>query len=78
MPQRMGTAAPVDPSMKIATSAANAQHPAAVPSPFDAERVERFTRAIAEGRFRIDARAVADRLLADASALVAARLRDRG
>ena len=33
---------------------------------FDAEKVQRITQAIADGSFRIDARAIADKLIANA------------
>lgn len=38
--------------------------------PFDDRKVEEVRRAIAEGRFPVDARKVADRLLADARELL--------
>jgi negative regulator of flagellin synthesis FlgM len=37
---------------------------------FDAQKVERITQAIREGRFQIDAQAIADRLIANASELL--------
>lgn len=35
------------------------------PESFDVQKVERITQAIREGRFTIDAEAIADRLIAD-------------
>lgn len=43
---------------------------AASETPFDDRKVEEVRRAIAEGRFPVDARKVADRLLADARELL--------
>jgi len=37
---------------------------------FDAQKVERLSRAIRDGSFRIDAQAIADRLIANASELL--------
>ena len=39
-------------------------------SPFDEKKVEEVRRAIAEGRFPVDAKAVAEKLLADARDLL--------
>ena len=45
-------------------------------STFDEARVAEITRAIAEGHFKINATAIADRLIASASELIASRRPD--
>lgn len=66
---RVGTA-----TDRVDVSAAGVQMGAAGNNDFDAAKVDAIRRAIREGRFSVNAGAIADRLIADASAL----LRPRG
>jgi negative regulator of flagellin synthesis FlgM len=58
---------------KVALSAAGAQIGGAASSDFDSKKVDAIRQAIREGRFTVNASAIADRLIADASALLAPR-----
>lgn len=40
------------------------------PAEFDADKVERITQRIAEGRFKVNAEAIADKLIANAQELL--------
>jgi negative regulator of flagellin synthesis FlgM len=55
--------AEVDPSVSTVMPAAEAT------ADFDAEKVQRMALAIREGRFRVNAQAIADKLIAHAQAL---------
>lgn len=59
---------------QVAVSAAGAQMGAAGAGDFDAAKVDAIRQAIREGRFTVNPEAIADRLIADAAAL----LRPRG
>lgn len=63
-----------EPSAKVELSAAASVIASGLADgSFDAQKVERLTRAIREGQFRIDPQAIADKLLANARELL-----DRG
>lgn len=57
---------------QVAVSAAGAQMSAAG-AEFDSAKVDAIRQAIREGRFTVNAGAIADRLIADAAALLAPR-----
>jgi len=64
-------AATPEPSAKVELSAtASVIASGVADGAFDAEKVERLSRAIREGTFRIDAGAVADQLIANARELL--------
>jgi negative regulator of flagellin synthesis FlgM len=64
-------AASPEPSAKVELSdAANVLASVSSDGSFDASKVERLQRAIREGSFRIDADAVADKLIANARELL--------
>ncbi|GAB3667221.1 flagellar biosynthesis anti-sigma factor FlgM [Ramlibacter alkalitolerans] len=58
---------------RIDVSAAGAQMSGLVSADFDQEKVDAIRQAIREGRFQVNAGAIADRLIADAAALLAPR-----
>lgn len=58
---------------RVAVSAAGAQMSAAGSGEFDSAKVDAIRQAISEGRFSVNAGAIADRLIADAAALLAPR-----
>jgi negative regulator of flagellin synthesis FlgM len=61
-----------EPSAKVELSAAASEIAGGLADgSFDAQKVERLSRAIREGSFRIDADAIADKLLANARELLA-------
>lgn len=61
-----------EPSAKVQLSAASALADAAVDgSSFDKAKVDRITAAIREGRFQIDAGAIADKLIAQTQEMLA-------
>ncbi|HEX6017219.1 MAG TPA: flagellar biosynthesis anti-sigma factor FlgM [Burkholderiaceae bacterium] len=63
-----------EPSAKVELSAAASVIASGLADgSFDAQKVERLTRAIRDGQFRIDPQAIADKLLANARELL-----DRG
>lgn len=76
-PQRAaGTAAPaaaVAATDQVAVSAAGTQLGALASSDFDSKKVDAIRQAIREGRFTVNPEAIADRLIADAAALVSPR-----
>jgi len=60
-----------EPSAKVELSAAASVIASGLADgSFDTQKVERVTRAIREGTFQIDAQAIADRLIANASELL--------
>lgn len=60
-----------EPSAKVAISAAGSMmNDASVDGSFDSEKVDRIARAIREGRFTINAEAIADKLLVNARELM--------
>ena len=60
-----------EPSAKVELSAAASVIASGLADgAFDTQKVERLTRAIRDGSFRIDAQAIADRLIANASELL--------
>lgn len=64
--ERVGAVAPAD-SVRLTgagSEIAAVSRTAGEPAPFDSARVERVRAAIADGTFRVDARLIADRLLA--------------
>ena len=69
-PGSTGTATP-EPSAKVELStAASVLASVGSDASFDAQKVERLSRAIRDGSFRIDADAVADKLIANARELL--------
>ena len=58
---------------RVDVSAAGAQMGAAGAGDFDAAKVDAIRQAIREGRFTVNAGAIADRLIADAAALLGPR-----
>ena len=58
---------------QVALSAAGAQIGATNGSDFDSKKVDAIRQAIKDGRFTVNAGAIADRLIADAAALLAPR-----
>ena len=65
-----GSAAGTD---QVAVSAAAAQMGGGGPGDFDAAKVDAIRQAIREGRFTVNPEAIADRLIADAAALLKPR-----
>jgi negative regulator of flagellin synthesis FlgM len=66
-----GSAAAPEPSAKVELSAAaSVLTQVGSDGSFDAQKVERLSRAIREGTFRIDADAIADKLIANARELL--------
>jgi negative regulator of flagellin synthesis FlgM len=61
-------AAPV-PADRVSLRGASAAFAAAAAAPFDDRKVEEVRQAIAEGRFPVDARRVADQLIAESREL---------
>ena len=64
------------PSAQVALSSTAAQlasSPAAGDGSFEAAKVERISRAISEGKFTVNANAIADKLVANAQELLSAR-----
>jgi len=60
-----------EPSAKVELSAAaSVLASGSADGTFDAQKVERLSRAIREGHYQIDAQAIADRLIANASELL--------
>lgn len=59
---------PTEPSAKVALSATSLA--GGVEGDFDAEKVERIARAIREGQFKVNAEAIADKLLAHTGELM--------
>ncbi len=57
----------------VAVSAAGAQMSALGSGDFDSAKVDSIRQAIREGRFTVNPEAIADRLIADAAALLAPR-----
>ena len=60
----------VEPSAKVQLSSASAVAPGADEASFDAAKVERIAAAIRDGSYRIDAGAIADKLIANAQELI--------
>ena len=60
----------VEPSAKVQLSSASAVAPSGEDSSFDAAKVERIAAAIRDGSYRIDAGAIADKLIANAQELI--------
>lgn len=58
---------------QVAVSAAGAQMGALGAGDFDSARVDAIRQAIREGRFTVNPEAIADRLIADAAALLGPR-----
>lgn len=69
------SAAPAGPARtdQVEVSAAAAQMGALGASEFDAAKVDAIRQAIREGRFTVNPEAIADRLIADAAALLGPR-----
>lgn len=66
-----GTAARPEPSAKVELSpAAELLSRAQADGTFDAQKVERLAEAIRDGRFEVNAEAIADKLLANAQELL--------
>ncbi len=72
--QTVAAAAPA-PSAQVALSSAAklATSPAGDDGSFDAAKVDRITKAISEGKFTVNARAIADKLVANAQELLSSR-----
>ncbi|KNZ34386.1 MAG: hypothetical protein AD742_03205 [Methylibium sp. NZG] len=73
LPQQAGGAPEGEASTKVVLSDAAAALMAATPSAkadFDAEKVERISKAIADGSFKVNPEAVADKLIANARELL--------
>lgn len=60
----------VEPSAKVLLSSASAVAPASDEASFDAAKVERVAAAIRDGSYRVDAGAIADKLIANAQELI--------
>lgn len=58
---------------QVAVSAAGAQMAAGSGNDFDSAKVDAIRQAIRDGRYKINAGAIADRLISDAAALLAPR-----
>ncbi len=66
-----GPVAATEPSAKVQLSSQAAlSGPEAIRADFDSEKVERIAQAIREGRFQINAEAIADQLIANAQDLL--------
>ena len=65
--------APAAGGERVAVSAAGAQMSATGSAEFDGAKVDAIRQAIQEGRFTVNSGAIADRLIADAAALLAPR-----
>jgi negative regulator of flagellin synthesis FlgM len=66
-----GRGAAAEPSAKVAISSAGSMMSgASVDGSFDSEKVDRIASAIREGRFTINAEAIADKLLVNARELM--------
>jgi negative regulator of flagellin synthesis FlgM len=66
-----GKATPAEPSAKVALSAAaNLLANGVADGTFDAQKVERLAQAIRNGTFKVDAGAIADKLIANAQELL--------
>jgi len=66
-----GPAAAVEPSAQVALSPSLTALTSHAPeASFDSAKVERITQAIREGRFSVDAGAIADKLIANAQELL--------
>jgi len=77
--ERRGQAAPApaqpEPSAQVALSpAASALAGAGVDPTFDAAKVERIAQAIRDGKFAVNAEAIADKLIVNAEELIGRRL----
>jgi negative regulator of flagellin synthesis FlgM len=70
---RPGSGVSDEASAKVELSAAAMMMDAEASADFDAEKVQRIALAIREGRFRVDAEAIADRLIANAQELLGSR-----
>lgn len=70
---KASSAAGVAASDRVEVSAAGAQLGTAGAGDFDQGKVDAIRQAIREGRFQINAGAIADRLIADAAALLGPR-----
>ncbi len=72
--ERKATSGPVaatEPSAKVQLSSQAAlSSPEASQADFDSEKVERIAQAIRDGKFRINAEAIADQLIANAQELL--------
>ncbi len=66
-------AAPTADHDDVAVSAAGAQMSALGSGDYDSAKVDSIRQAIREGRFTVNPEAIADRLIADAAALLAPR-----
>lgn len=72
-PSAAPTVAPPTHSAKVelsSTAASLRTQASAAPAEFDAAKVERITQSIAEGRFKVNAEAIADKLIANAQELL--------
>lgn len=67
--------AQTDPGSSVQLSSAAAGLLAAATPEFDAAKVERIRQAIAEGRYTVDAEAIADKLIANAQEVLGAARR---
>jgi negative regulator of flagellin synthesis FlgM len=70
---RPGSGASDEASAKVELSPAAAMLEAQASADFDAAKVQRIALAIREGRFRVDAEAIADKLIANAQELIGPR-----
>lgn len=62
-----------EPSVNVAISSAAAKLAAAPEGTYDAAKVSRISQAISEGKFTINANAIADKLIANAQELLDSR-----
>lgn len=65
-----GKPATAEPSAKVELSAASSLQGGADQATFDKAKVDRIATAIREGRFQVNAEAIADKLIANAQELV--------
>ncbi len=66
-------ATPGEPSAHVALSAAASMLSAPSPADFDAAKVERISLAIREGKFEVNAEAIADKLIAHTTDMISHR-----
>jgi negative regulator of flagellin synthesis FlgM len=71
--QAAANAGSAEPSAKVELSAGALMGAAGTESVFDAEKVKRITDAIRDGKFEINAEAIADKLIANAHELLTPR-----
>ncbi|MFN7726219.1 MAG: flagellar biosynthesis anti-sigma factor FlgM [Rubrivivax sp.] len=67
---KTGGAGNAEASAKVELSSAALMQPGAADGTFDTEKVERIAQAIRDGKFEVNAEAIADKLIANAQELL--------